>query len=251
MGNAYSSDVVDDAVRSIIDIGISASQNCQSQVFESQDISISGNVGSDINIGDIDWDEVISMNMGCLSTNTTQNSISNAIDEEISQVAKAIGQAFAIPGNSATAQNVTNILTRIGERVKENFQQNCKSTLDTSQGATITNNVDSKVTIASLNWNQNVSNMQSCVQDDSSIVQSKTQLEQEISQQATSEIESILGPIIAIVIIVILIIGGVLLFGEEGLTSWKLWLAVGAVIGLYLVLAGIFGWWPFKPSTSS
>ena len=246
MSSAYSSNTVDDGVKIAINVLNEATQMCQTQVLESQDLSISDNRGGSVNIGEINWSEVINMDISCTQSSTSQNSIDNSLQQTISQIAKAVGQAFSLTGNSASSQNNTKLWTDIGVTIKNVYNQKCKDILETSQGVSIKNNVNEEVTIASLNFSEQIDGMTQCIQNDESVSNVKNQIKQNIEQKAESIIESLLGPLFAILLIIIVIIAVILFGGVKSLTNWKFILALAVIILIYLGLAAFLKWWPFK-----
>lgn len=243
MSSSYSSNTIDDGVGISVNVLNESTQNCQTQVYESQDLVIEGNTGTTINIGDINWSEVITMDLNCTQTSTTQTSIDNSLQQTISQVAKSVAQAFGLPGNSAKAQNNTKLWTQMGIAIKNVYNQTCKSRLDTSQGISIKNNANSTVTIASLNFSEQINSMVNCVQNDSSVSDVKNKIIQNLEQEATAVVQGFLGPLIIIVIIIIAVIA--IVFFQTLQSPYFLGFIIVLII-LYLVLAFYLKWWPFS-----
>ena len=246
MSSSYASNTVDDGVKITTDILNSATQNCQTQVLQSQDISIEGNKGVTINLGDINWSQVISLDQACTQTSTTQNSIDNSLKQTISQIAKAVGQAFSMPGNSAQSQNNTKLWTEIGTTIKNVYNQKCKALLTQQQTVSIRDNTNSRIIIGDLDWEQSTDAMQKCIQDDESVTDVKNKIVQNIEQKATSIIEGLLSGLFTIILIIIVIVGAILLGGEKAITDWRFILVIAIIIGIYFGLALWRKWWPFK-----
>ena len=246
MSSAYSSNTVEDGVRISINVLNEATQQCQTQVLESLSLDITGNKGGSINIGDIDWSQVIDMNINCTQTSTSQSSIDNSLQQTISQVAKAVAQAFSIPGNSAQSQNNTDLWTEIGTSIKNVYNQKCKNLLETTGDVRIVNNTNEDVTFASLNFNQQIDGMVNCIQTDSTVSDVKNKIVQNIEQKAESIIESLLGPLFTILLIIIVVIGVILFGGVKAVTNWKFLIVIAIIITVYIILALTQKWWPFR-----
>lgn len=246
MSSSYASNTVNDGVKISVNVLNEATQNCQTQVLEAQDISIEDNTGVTVDIGDINWSQVISLNDQCTQTSTTQNSISNSLEQTISQISKAVGQAFSIPGNSAQSENNTKLWTDIGTTITNTYNQKCKQLLINEQTVNIKDNTDSKVIIGNLNWDQSTDAMISCIQNDESVTSVKNKIVQNIEQKATAVIEGLLSGLFTIILIIIVIVGVIILGGGKALTDWRFILVLAIIIGLYLGLALWRKWWPFS-----
>lgn len=245
MSSAYSSNTIDDAISVMVNVMTTATQKCQTQVFESQSLEFKDLKGVTIDIGTINFSEVVSMDIDCTQTDDVQNSIDASVQQTIDQIAKAIGQALSIPGNSATSKNVQKLLVDMGINIKNAFNTTCKNTLDTSQGFTIEDSSDSKFTIASITWDENIDANVQCIQKVQAVNDVKVSLQQQIEQKAESKIESILGPLFMIILIIVVIIAVLLIGGGKALTNPKFLIILFIIIGVYLGLAAWRKWWPF------
>lgn len=246
MGASYSSNTVDDAVDFFTEAVTTATQNCQTNVTLGENVNIIGNSGG-VNIGTITGAETVSVNTSCLSANNTSNNIDSALEEAVSQVSKSISAALSL--SFSESKNLTNLLTNLSTAVKQSYTQNCLNSFTENQNITIADNTG-PVNITSVDWQETVSVVSTCVQNDSTVNDIKTMVQQQIAQKATSKTESLLGPLFAILLIVVIVIAAVLLGGVKALTNPKFIITIVVIIVIYIILAASFRWWPFKQKTS-
>lgn len=246
MSSSYASNTVNDGVEISVNVLNEATQNCQTQVLESQDIVIKDIKNSTVNIGDINWSEVITLNDKCTQNSTTQTSISNSLEQTISQISKAVGQAFSIPGNTAQSSNNTKLWTDIGTTIQNVYNQKCKQLLIEQQTFILEDVTNSRIDIANINWSESTNAMIACVQTDESVTSVKNKIVQNIEQKATAVIESLLSGLFTIILIIIVIVGVIILGGGKALTDWRFILVIAGIIILYLGLALWRKWFPFK-----
>ncbi len=245
-GQTYASNTVEAGISVAVNAIIESTQICQSRVLQSNDLNIVGNRGSVINIGAIDWSQVISLNETCSQSAQSSLSIDNTLDQTIKQIAAATSQAFEASVNSTDAQNISESWERIGEKIKIAYTQTCQELLVQQNTANISDSVSSRITLASLNWSQSTDSVVNCVQKTAAVVDLKNKLVQDIEQKATATVESLLGGLIGIIIIIIIIIAVVVLGGGKTLTNPKFIIPLVALIGAYLGLAAWQKWFPFR-----
>ena len=245
MSSAYASNTVEDATNILIRVAVDATQNCQTQISQDQILNVVAKDGSTINLNDVTVTQIISTDMGCISTTTTQNNISNSLKQAVSQLSKAITQAFAITPSSSIAENVTKLLTNLSTEIQISFNQTCKNVIAQNQIVNIKAINGSKINAYDLNFNQTIDDVIDCVQNNTSVNSVKNQLIQQIEQKAEAIVQSILGPLFAILLIILIVIGFIIFGGVKSITNWKFILTITIIIVVYLGLAFALRWWPF------
>lgn len=219
MGGAFSSNTIKDGVDVIANVLVESTQTCQTTNNQEIDVNITATNGGTVRVEKLTIGQLVSTNIACTQTNDVQSSIDNSLDQVISQVASATAQAFSIPGNSAFARNNTKLWTQIATTIKESFNQTCNQHLVQKETVNFTAN-DGTIITGPLDFNQNVDSMITCIQNNSSVTDIKNQIQQNLSQSATSKIESILGPILAVLIVFGIIIAVVIFLpGTKTTTS--------------------------------
>ncbi len=257
MGSVYSKNTVNDVVNLLTNVVIDATQGCQSSISQDQVINISGNNNVKINLGKIDWSQVVNYNTTCSSMVSTQNTIDDNLKQEVKEITKALNQNLNLNPGSTEAENVANLVTTLSVQIKESFNQTCQNVISQDQVINISGNRNSQIT-ASLDWNQTTDGVFKCIQEDSAVNNIKEQLEQQIRQKADVEVANALGPIIIVILIVTIIIAYFIFKGyTDTLKSQGLLIGIAVIIVIvivviiiYLVLARWQKWWPFRKQTT-
>nr|QBK90613.1 MAG: lipid membrane protein [Pithovirus LCPAC104] len=248
MGNAFSTNTVNDVVDILVNIVISATQNCQTTISQNQVLNISGNTGVTIDLGKIDWSQVINYNLSCISQVDTQTNIDQNLQEEIDQISSSINQAFNLSGTTE-ADNILNILTKLSDQIKISFNQTCKNIFQQDQVFNITGNNDSQIK-TTLNFNQSVDGALQCIQEDSAVQQIKEELRQQIAQKSSVEVESLLAGFITFMIIIGIVIAFFIFRPDKSKeekknTGLTIVIVIIIFIIIYIILAWALGWFPF------
>ncbi len=247
MGGDLSKNVVNVATKILTNVAITSTNNCQIKIDSEQEIEVIGS--SNVTFSGDTFNDTIVVLQDCLQTSKTEDQVTTNVKNVASQIAKTIDRAFEIPRGSRKSENIINIMNELATNITDKFNQKCNTNLKSDQKVRV---VDSNnIVFFNDKWNLNVDNTQSCIQQNTAIVGIQTQLSNQISQTASTEVKSLLGGLILIVVIILIIGGGLILGGEKALTSWKLWLVVILAVALYLVLAYFVGLWPFDKKKKS
>ena len=247
MGGDLSKNVVDVATKILTNVAITSTNNCQIKIDSQQEIEIVDSSGVTFS-GDTFNDTVVVL-QDCIQTNKTKTQVKTNVKNVATQIAKTIDRAFEIPRGTRKSENILNIMNELATNITDTFNQKCSTDLESTQKVEVVSSHN--IVFFNDNWNLNVDNTQSCIQQNTAIADIQNRLSNEISQTASTEVKSLLGGIILIVVIILIIGGGLILGGEKALTSWKLWLVVILAIALYLVLAYFVGLWPFDKKKKS
>lgn len=245
MGNVKSSTIVNDTVKDLTQVVNESTSSCVFTANEDQNLTIIAN-GANVTVGTINFEEYASVDTSCIASTTVSNNITEELKEEIKQVTKAINQALDLNPGSTDASAVTNIVTQLATNIKNAYTGSCKDAFNQTESATIDASNGATVNVEVLNYSTTFDSVQDCVFTDKDVTSSSQQLQQTISQSATAEVESLLGPLLLIFLIIIIIVGVVLLGGAKGLTNPKFWYAIIAVVVVYLIIAFALKWPPFR-----
>ena len=235
--------------KTITDIGVSVYQGCNTAITEDQSLTVTATDGSTINIGDIDWTQVVNSNIACVQSSTTSTAIDNAIEQAAQQTASATNQEFNISGETESNNTVTQI-EAVKNAISLAFQQECTGLISQNQNVNFTAADGSTVTVGNLNWQQTADAVSQCVQDTDAVTNATNSLSQSLEQTATATVESFLGPFIAIIIVIVIVIGLIIYKGVGAVTNWRFLLVVGGAVVLYFIAALIFKWPPFQKKSS-
>lgn len=237
MGNAYASNTVNDTIDELNESIFSATQSCNQTLQQLEELDIK-NI-HDFDFKGINFSEVGSTSMSCVADSTTQNNIQASMNTQIQQISKAVNQSLNLNPGSTEAQNNLKLLTQLKDVVYNSFVENCSAAITQSEIITITDSAN--VDFGLINFSEAASNVLSCTQKSQAVSDMKTQITQQISQTATATVQSFLGQIFLILLMVVVIIG-MIEFGSV----IKIIVIIVVLVGLYFLLAWIFGWAPFK-----
>jgi hypothetical protein len=244
MSGSYATNTVKEVTNVMTKIAFNATQICQADVTDNQNITITNS--GNINIGSIVGKQIIITNIKCAQSDTVQNQINNDISETSSQIANAITQALSITPSESQANNVGTIITNLGTQISETFTQKCVLNLQNNQTLDIQNNAGANLVIGSIDFEQDVNNVIQCIQQDSAVNDLATQLKVAISQSATAKEDSLIGALVFILLILLVVVIVLISGGVKALTNWKFLLVLFIIILVYLFLAYKEKWWPFK-----
>lgn len=200
-GKTLSTNTVDQSIDVFTDIVNEAYQQCTGSNVQSQVISVSGNVGSSININNVSFTQSAETYTMCEQTGSFLADIQQNISQNTDQVAQAIQAKFSILPNTTEANNIVNLTTQIATEISNTYVNDC--TFSTSQAQLIdaSNNVNSNINLNNVTFNQSMQIVNECISQNSSVSDLSQQLSQAVRQKAKSETIGILGIIAAVLII--------------------------------------------------
>jgi hypothetical protein len=244
MGASLSSNLSQEAANIMINDSINATQNCQTTVSANEVASLRQIRDSIISIDGTDFSDAVSVNTSCLMSAEAQTNITNTLDQTASQISNSISEALSL--SVADSNNVASIVDNLAENIADSFQQNCVQDVFANENFSLRNIADSTVNVTNINFSDSVTAFVNCVSMSDAVMTQINNLQQATQQKATSKTESLLAPLFAIVLIIVIIIGALILGGGKALTNPKLWITIAVIVVVYLILAGIFKFWPFK-----
>lgn len=249
MGRQLVSNTIKSTIDTTTSIIVNQSQKCTNLVQQSAVFNCTA--GGDIDIeGKINIRNEGRLNVSCIQTAVTtvgfQESIQNAIDQEV----KAIAQAFNISGDQ-NIQQLTDAVNKIAVSISSDISQFCGSSA--TQTAVFNCGAGGDVTIggqAVINIENYANSVSSCTANQGTSISASIDLQQLITQKADAEIQSLITQLAWLLLAAALLVA-LVLFGPEIAGSSSIITIVLIVVGLvivYLALAYFIGWWPFNKS---
>ena len=249
MGNTLAQNIVNDSVNVLVQVVNQTTQNCEIQGIQSQVIQVCGNVGtgsgSTLNAGGTQT-EVFNVSIACAQDAQFQNTISQSLQEQVTQLAKSISQSLDFNPGSTESNNVLNLTTNLATVIQNTYVQNCIANPVQQQGYGVCNNTNFGNIIVSPTQGEFFTGTLNCVQTSAAVNNVKQTFIQQISQTAEATVESFLGPLLFILIICLLIFCVFTFGGAKAFLNWKFLLLIVVLIAIFIAIAAWRGWWPFK-----
>lgn len=250
---------IDAAANESVSIINSQTQNCVQMGSQSQAISVCTNNTqlcpngtANVDIEDVNFNQSAIYTTQCSANINITSDIQQQISQAFQQAATAIAQQFQLA--AANVDQVAKIAANVSTNIDNKTVQNCIQQVSQNQGITVACSPNGSgacnVTIKQINFEQGFMPINNCVLQEQNAQNVINQVTQAISQQGTSKVESIFGPLIAIIVIIIVIIGAVLLGGTKALGDWRLWVVIIVLVLIYLGLAFWRHWFPFEQKSS-
>lgn len=213
MGQSKSKNQVESVTKSFLDVVTSTTQSCVSSVNQNQVASFRAK-GGIINVGNIDWDQVVTVKSGCALSDTTKSDLDTSLQQQAQQMAAATNSAFGINLGSQKAINVAKYTTELATAVKNSYEGRCANIINQNQTATFESVDGGVLNVADLNWSQTQHSILDCIQSNEDVITAKHNLEQEIGQTSKTSVSGLTFFLIFIVIgvVLVLIIGVVIFF---------------------------------------
>ena len=240
MGNATSTNIIDQHINSSIEVLNTTIQDCSSAISSQQGLDIGGD--NNVISGNVS-DSFISADITCTQSAKVQNDITNKVNAKMKQMAKAILGALSLNPGSAKAKNVTKLSIALGTSIKNTFNQKCQSALTSNQVLRVTGSGN---TIRGNTFKSVQKIVKNCVQTSQAVTAAKNDLETVTDQTAASEKKGIdLSFIIMIVLVVLGFAAAFYFKGMDLLKSPYFWIGVVVLIAAYIGLAFWKKWFPF------
>ena len=245
MGNTLAQNIVNENTNALVEVINSTTQNCQSNVNQSEFIKVCGNTAQNITIGG-NFSEVYQVSIACVQSASFQNTISQKLQETVQQLAKSISQSLDFNPGTTESNNVTNLVTNLATVIQNNYTQNCISNTTQNEGIAVCNNtVAGNITVAPTFSEFGTSTI-NCVQNSVAVNAVQQSFISSIEQTAEATVESFLGPLLFILIICLLIFCVFTFGGAKAFLNWKFLLLIVVLIAIFIAIAAWRGWWPFK-----
>lgn len=200
-GKTLSTNSVNQSVDVFTNIINEAYQQCTGSNVQSQIVSISGNVGSVINVNNVSFTQSAQTYSMCEQTGSFLTDIQQNISQNSDQVAKAIQSGFSILPGTSEADNIANLTTQIATEISNTYVNDCTFSTNQTQLLNIANNVNSNVNVDNVTFNQSMEVVNTCISQNSTVTNLSQQIAQAVDQSAKSKSIGILGIIAAVLVL--------------------------------------------------
>lgn len=248
MGANFSStnNIGEQIIRSHISILNKQVLNCSQTGFQQESINVGPN-STFTNQGQINFNELTTLDTTCLSNMINSTDVVSQISEAATQVAKSISQNFS-PGtwSEADANNFAYNYINTGINITNaNYQSCVTSAMQSEQINVAANSTFLNSTTGVINFNESLNAAAFCTLNSSNNNQVTQNLSQTLSQIATAIVQNSLA-LLAIAAIIIVIVFFLFDFGvANSLLNWKTLAVIFTFIILYILLSYFIGFWPF------
>src|SRR3990170_6532734 len=106
MGNIQAKNEVDSSIAAAVSILSSTLQKCETALSQTEKLKIKG--CKYVDIEGVTLDEIGEIDVQCAQDASKQTDVSNQVDSQIQQMAKAVEQAIGANPKSANATNIDN-----------------------------------------------------------------------------------------------------------------------------------------------
>lgn len=247
-GDVITSNVVKETV------AVSAKVINESIVKLGTRVSMSNNINIDCVInGNLNINQEIDMSISASALNQAMNSTTTqqAIQEEITQLAKAVSQTLNLNPGSTEAHNVTNAVTKLSSVIINQTMTVCQKTIISSNNITVGGGKKCSLT-GNFNWNQRsfMSSYTNCVQNAVNSSNAGQQLKLAISQTAAAKQANsfaIFAMVLGVIAVAFVFSGKSVM---KATSRWQFWAGVGPLS--YLGIAYATNLWPYpRPTVAS
>lgn len=207
MGGTSSKNQVNVAVNESIAVINETTQDCRTFLSQDQTIDLQS-CGGDIIISGVTLSQYNQLDSTCVQSAETQNDIEAEIETIMDQSAKAISSNLQL--GSTEAENIGNLMEDLGVEVKNSFYQQCLTEGIQSQTLSANscdglNEAGGNIVVTDVEFSQVQKGISNCIQDSTAVNKIKTDIFNEIDQDASA------ASIPALVWIIIVLIGFMLI----------------------------------------
>ena len=214
MGSSSSSNVVDSTTSALLNVVNSTTQQCVSPLSQTQVASITAKGGSIVNIGTIDWSQVVSVKSNCALSASTTNNLSQSLTQTAAQTATSSNSALGLDLGSQAANNIVKYTTNLATTIDNAYVAQCGNLVNQVQAVNFNATDGSVINAGSLNWKQTQDSVISCIQNNTDVNNATQNLQQAVNQVAKTSVSGTFFLILFIIIgiIVVIIIGAVVFY---------------------------------------
>lgn len=173
---------VTSVINTLLNVVRQSTQQCVSSVNQNQIANISGRSGEIVNLGNIDWNQTVAINQGCILSDTTVNTLSNNLQQQAQQETQSIITTLGIDPQSAEAQSIGKAINDLASAIANAYQNPCGHMATVSQVMSFDN------TLGSVNWTQTQDTVISCINNDNGVQMAKNELLQALHQVPTGNL---------------------------------------------------------------
>lgn len=186
LSTAKSTNNVDNIVNIITNVVVSNANNCSAGNNLSQFVNL-GNV-SGSTIGNISLSASAFVSLDCLQSSTSDSQLQSQITNQLSQYAQSQAQSSLslslLSASSSVSENTTNLINNVSSNFKIDNVKSCITSNNLQQQLNITSIQSSN--IGSISLVVNASTVSKCIQKDTNLMSSITNLSNSISQSSKS-----------------------------------------------------------------
>ena len=148
-------------------------QQCVSAVNQTQVANIVAKGGETVNIGNINWNQAVNINQGCITS-----ALSNNLHQQAQQEAHSIATAMGIDSQSSEGQSIAQAVDNLATAIADSYQGQCGNIVS----QVVAFNGPPGNAIGSLSWTQTQDTIISCLSDNNTVVTAKNELYQVLNQ---------------------------------------------------------------------
>lgn len=220
-------------------------QACQVNSTQIQQLAFGGQC-SNITIRNVDFNQLAGIDFQCMQDADLNAKVASEMTVQLEQLAKSLVDGLNFNLASLTeSDNFIKNHVRLVTEIMNQLKQSCTVNAGQYQGISCTDQAHD-ILVENVSFNQIVESVFKCAQKGTTVADVKTQIEQFIKQTAISENKGFSFNLLFIILIVVIVGGAIFLLNK--ITDWK-FLVIGLpilAIIIYLIVANIKNWWPFK-----
>lgn len=192
-------------VKTYMDVINSSTAECRSALTQEQLFSLAASgPGSVIDLGTVNASQTAQVDTRCYQTNVASTNVENKIDQLAKQQLDVITQTLSL--SSTDTENINKSLIELKESVLNDTKQSCSNLAGQAQVVNVTASDGGIVKANSLNWSQTFNGITQCVQNSTSVIDAKNNIQQIIDQYNKTEVKDNLSTILIIIGVVIAVI---------------------------------------------
>lgn len=224
------------------------SQTCKVQSSQVQEIVASGGCER-LEVRNVDFNQTVGVDFQCMQRSDLNAKVASEMNVQLEQLAKSLlsGISFRIFAMQE-ARNFIDNHVRLVTEIINRLNQDCYVQTAQYQGIKCGGGTGSAkyVLVENVSFNQLIKSMFKCAQEGETVADVTNEITQFIKQTAISEDKGVSFGALWIILIVIIVVIAIVILNKA--LDWK-FLAIGfpiAAIVIYLIIAVIKNWWPFK-----
>lgn len=264
MGSSHSkaTDIITSVINNSIGLYTNDVQTCNQVSNNALILSQQSSIGGTQTITNINFDTSAVMNQSCMADFQATDDIKDQITRDFNQAADAINSGLNIGANSTDAETITTLMTNLATTVSNSFDQAASEASENVLSATQFTHCDSDQSnavcdpamqlISDITFKSYTDLVQSAVDNTTSSSQVADQLDEAISQITEAENQGLNLNFIAALVAAVVVVLALLEYSGVQIINDLTTTIPGMVITLtvmYVVIASIYGFFPFSKKT--
>lgn len=160
-GGTTSKDVVCSLINSAASIINNANTQCLSSTTQSEVLSLNG--CSNVNLSDINFNEVATVDSSCIATNASSNDVSQDISDQVCQTAATVKDTFLPQLDTTSSETYDGLVEDLTTSIKSAFNTTCSQDLQSDQSFSCKNS--DNITVQHINFDSFAKGTESCIAD--------------------------------------------------------------------------------------